>query len=161
MQSNLERTHPPPCSLDWHYSHLVPQWEDTAEGQTGGLTHTHHTFFSFLSFLIKKLLERQVASVRRFYPKQKCWDRNKWFFFQNFSNHPFKSQTLISLCTNMTLIHASTHARLLITHTSKHLHPSEALKLADSDRSISSWYAGGVRKPDDGRGFAVKMVSKH
>lgn len=152
--------------LDWHCSsHLVSLWEDTAEGQTGGHTHTYtHTagFFLpfFLLFLIKKLLERQVALVWRFYQKQKCWDKNKWVFFQNFSNHPFKSQTLISLCTNMNLIHASTHARLPITYTPKHLHPSEALKLTDSGRGISSWYAGGVRKPDGGRGF-TKMAPKH
>lgn len=126
-------------------------------------TYTHTTGFFlpfFLLFLIKNLLERQVALVWHFYQKQKCWDKNKWVFFQNFSNHPFKSQTLISLCTNMHLIHASTHVRLPITYTPKHLHPSEALKLTDSGRGISSWYAGGARKPDGGRGF-TKMAPKH
>jgi len=34
-------------------------------------THTHTTGF-FPSFLIKKLLERQVALVWHFYQKQKC-----------------------------------------------------------------------------------------
>lgn len=155
------------CLEHAHTSHPV-LWTDTTaviwfhswktQKAKQEAVHTHFAHFLYSHFWLRSYWRGRWLLCGGFFQKQKCLDRNKWFFFQNFSNHPFKSQTLISLCTNMTLIHTGTHARLLITH--KHLHSSEALKLADSDRSVSSWYAEGVRKPDGGRGF-IKMVSKH